>query len=212
MNGTLYSILTRQSLKAQANQLGMGEMLEYVMQNSDEQFQRQIQYILNQLQAEAIEGDQEAEDEGQAAAVEDEEEEDEDEYGGEDDRDPDNPGNNADMEEDGEYNDTIKIEGIPVGEELLTQQFVLGMDEGMAQTVTITKRIEEQREQRLNHSAISKEEGRPVTGFGGENPFNLSKMGYANPAANDRGIPSAMKSRPRIPRTPDGTNQEEYMI
>jgi hypothetical protein len=31
----------------QANQLGMGEMLEYVMQNSDEQFQRQIQYILN---------------------------------------------------------------------------------------------------------------------------------------------------------------------
>lgn len=51
-----------------------------------------------------------------------------------------------------------------------------------------------------------------MTGFGAENPFNLSKMGYANPAANDRGIPSAMKSRPRIPRTPDGTNQEEYMI
>ena len=122
VNGTLYSILTRQSLKTQANQLGMGEMLEYVMQNSDEQFQRQIQYILNQLQAESIEGDQEAEDEGQGAAVEDEEEEDEDEYGGEDDRgDTDNnPGNQADMEEDGEYNDTIKIEGIPVGEELLT--------------------------------------------------------------------------------------------
>ena len=78
----------------------------------------------------------------------------------------------------------------------------------MAQTVTITKRIEEQREQRLNHSAISE---RPVTGFGADNPFNLSKMGYANPAANDRGIPSAMKSRPRIPRTPDGTSHEEYM-
>jgi hypothetical protein len=29
------------------------------------------------------------------------------------------------MEEDGEYNDTIKIEGVPIGEELLTQQFVL---------------------------------------------------------------------------------------
>jgi hypothetical protein len=86
------------------------------------------------------------------------------------------------------------------------------MDEGMAQTVTISKRIEEQREQRLNHSAISKEEGRPVTGLGADNPFNLSKMGYANPSANDRGIPSAMKSRPRIPRTPDGTNHEEYMI
>ena len=71
--------------------------------------------------------------------------------------------------------------------------------------MTISKRIEEQREMRMNQSAISKEEGRPVTGFGGsENPFNLSRMGYANPAANDRHVPSAMKSRPRIPRTPDG--------
>jgi hypothetical protein len=62
----------------------------------------------------------------------------------------------------------------------------------------------------MNHSAISKED-RPVTGFGTDNPFNLSKMGYANPAANDRGIPSAMKSRPRIPRTPDGLSHEDYM-
>lgn len=29
-------------------------------------------------------------------------------------------------------------------------------------------------------------------------------MGYANPSANDRGLPSAMKSRPKIPRTPAG--------
>jgi hypothetical protein len=101
---------------------------------------------------------------------------------------------------------------VPIGEELLTQQFMLGSDEGMAQTITISKRMEEQKEERLNRSAISKEEGRPVTGFGGtDNPFNLSKMGYANPAANDRGIPSAMKSRPRIPRTPDGVSpQEDY--
>lgn len=42
VNGTLYSILTRKSLKLQANQLGMSDMLQYVMQNSDEQFQRQI--------------------------------------------------------------------------------------------------------------------------------------------------------------------------
>jgi hypothetical protein len=59
----------------------------------------------------------------------------------------------------------------------------------------------------MNHSAISKDE-RPVTGFGGtNNPFNLSRMGYANPA-QDRGIPSAMKSRPRITRTPE--RQGEY--
>jgi hypothetical protein len=36
VNGTLYSILTRASLKQQANQLGMAEMLQYIMNNSDE--------------------------------------------------------------------------------------------------------------------------------------------------------------------------------
>lgn len=205
VNGTLYSILTRSSLKQSAHQLGMADMLEYVMQNSDEQFQRQIQYILNQLTAEAVEGNQEREDEQNEDEIDDEEE-DEDEYGEE--------GNNEhqeDLEEDGEYNDTIKIEGIPVGEELLTQQFVLINDQAMAQTMTISKRMEDQKEQKLNHSAISKDEGRPVTGLGGsENPFNLSRMGYANPAANDKGVPSAMKSRPRIPRTPDGVSNDEF--
>lgn len=38
VNGTLYSVLTRASLKQRANQLGMGDMLAYVMENSDEQF------------------------------------------------------------------------------------------------------------------------------------------------------------------------------
>jgi hypothetical protein len=57
VNGTLYSILTRKSLKLQANQLGMSDMLQYVMQNSDEQFQRQIQYILTQVTSEPIDGE-----------------------------------------------------------------------------------------------------------------------------------------------------------
>ena len=44
-----------------------------------------------------------------------------------------------------------------------------------------------------------------MTSLGGQdNPFNLSRMGYANPAANERGLPSAMKARPKIPRTPEG--------
>lgn len=32
-------------------------------------------------------------------------------------------------------------------------------------------------------------------------------MGYANPAANERGLPSAMKSRPKIIRTPGGIDE-----
>jgi len=42
VNGTLYSILTRQSLKQQANALGMLDMLMYLMKSSDEQMQRQV--------------------------------------------------------------------------------------------------------------------------------------------------------------------------
>ena len=49
VNGTLYSILTRQSLKQQANALGMLDMLMYLLRSSDEQMQRQVQYIYNQL-------------------------------------------------------------------------------------------------------------------------------------------------------------------
>ena len=42
VNGTLYSILTRQSLKQQANAMGMLDMLAYLMKSSDEQMQRQV--------------------------------------------------------------------------------------------------------------------------------------------------------------------------
>ena len=36
VNGTLYSILTRKSLKDQANAIGMCDILEYLMNHSDE--------------------------------------------------------------------------------------------------------------------------------------------------------------------------------
>ena len=64
------------------------------------------------------------------------------------------------------------------------------------------------KENRLNHSDISKGADRPTTGLynNPDNPFNLSRMGYANPAG-DRNLPSAMKTRPKIQRTPDGGQQ-----
>ena len=159
--------------------MGMNEMLEYLMQNSDEQFQRQIQYILNQLISEQ-------EEEREENEVEDEE--DDEDYGDEND-------DGGDNEVDGEYNDTIKFEGVLIGEDLLTSQFVLPTDQAMTQTITISKKIEVMKENKLNHSAIS---DRPTTGiYAPDNPFNLSRMGYANPSA-DRNLPSAMKSRPKI--------------
>lgn len=47
VNGTLYSIFTRKRLREEAKELGMPEVLQYLMQQSDEQFKRQIQYILD---------------------------------------------------------------------------------------------------------------------------------------------------------------------
>jgi len=46
VNGTLYSIFTRKKLREEANKLGMPDVLQYLMEQSDEQFKRQIQYIL----------------------------------------------------------------------------------------------------------------------------------------------------------------------
>ena len=46
VNGTLYSIFTRKKLREEAKELGMPEVLQYLMEQSDEQFKRQIQYIL----------------------------------------------------------------------------------------------------------------------------------------------------------------------
>jgi hypothetical protein len=59
------------------------------------------------------------------------------------------------------------------------------------------------REDKLNKSDVSK--GRPISPFGTENPFQLSKIGgnYANPASLDRSLASALKTRSKIPRTPD---------
>ena len=88
------------------------------------------------MNAEGVEDEKEDDNE-----IEDEEEE--DDYG---DEGAENGEDQADVEEDGEYNDTIKIEGIPIGEELLTSLFVLPNEAAMTQTMTISKRIEDKKE------------------------------------------------------------------
>ena len=59
VNGTLYSVLVRASLKARAQELGLAEALDALIEQSDETFARQISYILEQLSAPPAEdGDQ----------------------------------------------------------------------------------------------------------------------------------------------------------
>ncbi len=40
VNGTLYSIFTRKKLREEAKELGMHDVLQYLMNQSDEQFKR----------------------------------------------------------------------------------------------------------------------------------------------------------------------------
>jgi hypothetical protein len=40
VNGTLYSLLSRQILREKAKEMGMAEILTYLMENSDERFKK----------------------------------------------------------------------------------------------------------------------------------------------------------------------------
>lgn len=94
----------------------MPEVLQYLMEQSDDQFKRQIQYILDQLNnnnepdgekdqsINANEGDDDVDDEDE----DDEEDDDEEEI--------------FDAE-DAEFNDVIDEQGIEIGEELLVNEF-----------------------------------------------------------------------------------------
>lgn len=131
VNGTLYSIFTRKKLREEAKELGMQEVLQYLMQQSDDQFKRQIQYILDQLNMQ-VEG-QNAET-GSINPNEQEEEEFEDEEEDEDDEEDDEE--DIVEEEEGEFNDIIDEQGILVGEDLLVNEFIATKEEGNNQVKT----------------------------------------------------------------------------
>jgi len=85
VNGTLYSIFRRKSLKAQAKELGMDEILQYLIQNmqpNEDHIKRQIQYILGQLAEDEEDSEESSDDEADLA--EDEGDEPEEEGEGED--------------------------------------------------------------------------------------------------------------------------------
>lgn len=182
----------------------MPDMLQYLMQSSDEQLNKQIQYILNQLSVKGkdkkAEGEEDSDD---YTDPENEEEDFDDDYGDED------VGEDGEEDEDEQFEqeadimdeDVDKLRnqmqqlGKPIGEEWLTSQFLLPNEEALSQTMTISKRIENAKEERLNASAISYCKSRPLSPFAADNAFSLSKAGYANPGNLDRSHTSAMKAK-----------------
>lgn len=127
MNGTLYSIFTRKKLREEAKELGMPEVLQYLMEQSDEQFKRQIQYILEQLNSKSDEAEGAENKDGAQSInanegeddIDDEEEDDEDDYDEEEMFDA----------EDEEFNDIIDEQGVVVGEKFFVSEFMADEEE-----------------------------------------------------------------------------------
>ena len=144
VNGTLYSIFTRKKLREEAKELGMPEVLQYLMQQSDEQFKRQIQYILDQLNNQ---GDQQQQQEQPSQPEEDFDDE-------EDDDDDDEEDDEEDIveEEEGEFNDIIDEQGIMVGEDLLVSEFVGSKEEGVQQIRTVQMMMDRDRQRRMQQN------------------------------------------------------------
>ena len=188
----------------------MQYMLQQLLEQSDDQLKRQIQYILNQLnsdQESQEEEDDDAEDDAEADGDEDDSEgEEEDEEGFDEDE--------ADiMDEDiGKLHGEMRQLGKPVGEEWLTSQFLLPNEEALSQTMTISKKMESAKEEKLNASAISYSRSRPLSPFAVDNAFSLSKAGYANPGNLDRQNISGMKSRSRQNISNIQTNEPHQSI
>lgn len=77
-NGTLYSVLARPLLRERAREMGMEDILKYLIKSSDENFANQIDYIMKQLARE----DGDADDGGDSDDENDvEEDDDNDELG-----------------------------------------------------------------------------------------------------------------------------------
>ena len=148
VNGTLYSIFTRKKLREQAKELGMPEVLQYLMNQVDDQFKRQIQYILEQLNNQH--GKKEGEGESDMFQGDNDDKdlndrEDAQSYNGgagdqdlEDDEDEEDDEDDILEEDDGEFNDIIDEQGIMVGEEWLIHEFILPQDLGEEQVKAIT--------------------------------------------------------------------------
>ena len=152
VNGTLYSILTRQKLKDRALELGMDEKLSELKTASDEHFKRQIQYILDQLNYESTDDCLSDDNDDEVEDI-DEEETDLDEF----------------IVEDEDMDDLIQEE-ILTGEELLVQKYI----------------------------------AKPV-----KNPSEKPFSRPATPGNLERNLPSELKSRPKIPRSPSEIQREE---
>lgn len=113
------------------------------------------------------EDDDDAEDDAEADGDEDDDED------GEEEDDEAFDEEEADiMDEDlSKLHEEMRIKNRPIGEEWLISQFLLNNEEALSQTMTISKKMESVKEEKLNASAISYSRSRPLSPFAVDNAF-----------------------------------------
>eukprot|EP01112_Ceratiomyxa_fruticulosa_P010373 TRINITY_DN2742_c0_g2_i1.p1 TRINITY_DN2742_c0_g2~~TRINITY_DN2742_c0_g2_i1.p1 ORF type:complete len:778 (-),score=181.70 TRINITY_DN2742_c0_g2_i1:122-2455(-) len=119
-NGTLYSVLSRPLLRERAKAMGMEDILKYLIQNSDENSAKQLEYILAQLQKE--------------------EEEDEEDDNSEDSNDD---GDENDMVADEEEQpENINNQNLPKGEQLLCSKYLVSSDQANKEAQAVRQSVQ----------------------------------------------------------------------
>jgi hypothetical protein len=184
INGTLYSILVKASLKSRAEEIGLPEQLKLQMGHSDETFARQINYILEQIEKEPQPEDDEPQSEEEGAEEEEEEEEEEGaEEGGADEEDEVDVFPEAQMD--------LGAAGGSEGEDLLSRRYLqtdVDAAEEDAQQLQQSMRMEDERRSQaaLNSS---------------QRPNDMT--------ARKRHHPDEPLQRPATPRAADGKEDRE---
>lgn len=126
------------------------------MNQSDEQFKRQIQYILEQLNNQDDQKDNEnASLNGGDQDMEDDEEEEDDE-------------DEILEEDDGEFNDIIDEQGIMVGEEWLVSEFALDEKEGRAQQQKIFQLYQKEKDRKARN-----QQTHSASGISRQSPYQV---------------------------------------
>ena len=200
----------------------MDQVLRYLSNKSEPRFQRQIKYILSHLE-EDDKDQNEGEDEGEEDKSSDGSDDDMDDLdmmGDDDQYNSDGEGDYDDYdEEEDELVDIAGAEMLPKGERWLMQEFLANNEEAQNQNLVIEKRVEEynQEKKKLMEAYQKKRmEGSMHTqdDTGDEEkphmrPLTPNKFASSNnntsvfePDSSNRNLPSELRSRPKIQRTP----------
>lgn len=176
----------------------MLDILKYLLENSDERFTKQIQYIMDQLSADYSKEKSDILSKSQTLSESNDEDNDVDDLDEED-----------DLAEEEELEESIHLEkSFPLGEDLLTKYFVLPIEEGSKQTNLVKSFIKDQQQ---NTSKISENKSQDQNMF--KRPTTPSLVSNNVSTINDkpRETPTELKSRPKILRTPlEGANKESF--